>query len=441
MFERCRTSGTRGCLSGTVLALLLLMAVPVRAALPVTGAAATPAYWLRADGDVPLLSAEEAAALNRQIAAHGDIHDLTASPERLAGTEVRARIAAAAQDLAGEELPGLYRGEQRLTAKTWQEVRWNCALDAVGEIVTVRYAVAVQRADVRLLPTGDGWYESPGDVRYDSLQGTVLDPGEAVLVLHSTRDGMFAFVESRDYLGWVDIRSLALTDRETWRGFAAPEEFFTVTVPQLRLYDAGRTLLYQLGAKIPGTYAAEGTMRLCIPVRDAGGHLRVREDAAVADGRLTPGRLPLTHNNLVRLAFAPLGTEYGWGGQNEGMDCSSYVQNVYRAMGVELPRDADQQERACMRLPLAGLDTNARAERLSGAPLGALLFRPGHVMLYLGRDAGNIPLVIHDISSYYEDGEKRYMRQVVVSDLTFQNARGEAAINTLDTIGLVAPRP
>ena len=62
-------------------------------------------------------------------------------------------------------------------------------------------------------------------------------------------------------------------------------------------------------------------------------------------------------------------------------------------------------------------------------------------MLYLGRDAGNTPLVIHDISSYYEDGVQQYIRQVVVSTLDFKNSRGTAAIDTLDGIGLIAPAP
>jgi len=49
--------------------------------------------------------------------------------------------------------------------------------------------------------------------------------------------------------------------------------------------------------------------------------------------------------------------------------------------------------------------------------------------------------VIHDISSYYEDGEKKYIRQVVVSTLAFQNESGTAAIDTLTAIGLIAPAP
>ena len=60
-------------------------------------------------------------------------------------------------------------------------------------------------------------------------------------------------------------------------------------------------------------------------------------------------------------------------------------------------------------------------------------------MLYLGQDNMGTPLVIHAISSYYEGGVKRSIRQVVVSDLTFFNAAGLAALDTLTQIGHIVP--
>lgn len=418
-------------------ALLLLPVVPAHASLPVQGAAATAAYWMRADGDVPLLSAEERTARERKSVVEGLLYDLVDAPQWRTGRTLRREVERAAQGL-DRSLPEVYAGGDPLTRAAWDSTLDQRAIGEIGRKVRARPAVAVRRADVRLLPTDEGWYEDPDDVDYDLLQGTVLDPGEAVLVLHEAQDGRFVFVETRDYRGWVDARALADTDWKTWRTFAAPAEFFTVTTAQLRM-DEG--LHYQLGAQIPGRRAADGTLLLLLPKRDAEGHLAVQEKRKSDDGSLAVGRLPLTHNNLMRLAFAPLYTEYGWGGANEGMDCSSYVQNIYRAMGVDLPRDADMQERACSLLPLAGLSAAERYALLADVPPGSLLFRPGHVMLYLGRDAGGRPLVIHDISSYYADGEKQYIRQVVVSTLEFQNASGTAAIDTLDAIGFIAPAP
>lgn len=405
------------------------------AALPIGGAAADPLYWQRADGDTPLLSAVEIAALNRRIAASTDsLHDLTAVPETLSGAQVRAYIDAAAQDFGDPALPELYAGKEMLGTEEWRAVRENRSYDAVPVVVQVRYAVAAQRTDVRLLPTAEGWYDELGDVNYDALQGTVLDPGEAVLILHTSADSSHVFVMTRDYLGWVRMDHLARTDRRTWFRFAAPERYYTVTDAALALRAESGPLLYQLGARIP---TGRGTEQGLIPVRDAAGCLIVRDIHLPHQG-LYRGTISPTRNHLVRLAFAPLDTEYGWGGLQGGMDCSSYVQNIYRAMGIFLPRDADVQEHALGQIAMTGGAEQRRA-RLEEMPSGTLLFRPGHVMLYLGTDRAGEPLVIHDISSYYEDGTKRYIRRVVVSDLNFLNARGTAALDTLTHIGQVLP--
>lgn len=405
------------------------------AALPIGGAAADPLYWQRADGDTPLLSAVEIAALNRRIAASTDsLHDLTAVPETLSGAQVRAYIDAAAQDFGDPALPELYAGKEMLGTEEWRAVQENRSYDAVPVVVQVRYAVAAQRTDVRLLPTAEGWYDELGDVNYDALQGTVLDPGEAVLILHTSADSSHVFVMTRDYLGWVRMDHLARTDRRTWFRFAAPERYYTVTDAALALRAESGPLLYQLGARIP---TGRGTEQGLIPVRDAAGCLIVRDIHLPHQG-LYRGTISPTRNHLVRLAFAPLDTEYGWGGLQGGMDCSSYVQNIYRAMGIFLPRDADVQEHALGQIAMTGGAEQRRA-RLEEMPSGTLLFRPGHVMLYLGTDRAGEPLVIHDISSYYEDGTKRYIRRVVVSDLNFLNARGTAALDTLTHIGQVLP--
>jgi cell wall-associated NlpC family hydrolase len=56
-----------------------------------------------------------------------------------------------------------------------------------------------------------------------------------------------------------------------------------------------------------------------------------------------PHRYP-TPEDVLATAQAFLGVPYLWGGTTlKGMDCSGFVQQVYRLNGVGLPRDADQQ--------------------------------------------------------------------------------------------------
>ena len=193
-------------LTGAALLVMVTAAPPVQAALPVTGAAATPDYWLRADGDEPLLSAEAGARASAH-AALGLLHDLTGAGEFRAGSAVRAQIRAAAQgnDAA---LPELYEGGQPLTARRWYEVCRNCALDTIGAAVPIRTAVAVCRADVRLLPTGTGWYSSPNDLTMMPCRAPYWIPGKpfSYCTRHGT-DAMRSLRRGTTAAGWTQMRS------------------------------------------------------------------------------------------------------------------------------------------------------------------------------------------------------------------------------------------
>src|SRR3546814_6380766 len=53
--------------------------------------------------------------------------------------------------------------------------------------------------------------------------------------------------------------------------------------------------------------------------------------------------LPLTRANIIRQGFRFLGERYGWGHGYNGRDCSGFVSEVYRSMGVQLPRNTSDQ--------------------------------------------------------------------------------------------------
>ena len=53
--------------------------------------------------------------------------------------------------------------------------------------------------------------------------------------------------------------------------------------------------------------------------------------------------LPLTRANLLRQAFKFLGERYGWGHSYDARDCSGFVSDVYRSMGVQMPRNTRDQ--------------------------------------------------------------------------------------------------
>lgn len=393
-----------------VLMLMLLINTKTFAAgIEITDQRATPEYWTakNPDGDKLLFTTRQIERLNAEILQRDSYAaDLKNYPETITADNLRARIQKLIDDV-------------RLVGSP--SVMANRNLDALTDS-KITYAVTTERVDIRLLPQ-----PPTGDIS-DQIQGTALDPAEAVAVLWESKDGKFSFVQARYYFGWVNKSALAFTDRATWLTYVEPQNFLVVTANKKFANVNGKMIRFQMGAKIPlqSTEMVNNTWTARLPLAENNKlkeyPAKVLNDENVSTGFLTP-----TTNNFIRQSFRFLGDVYGWGGLKNSVDCSAFVQDVYRSMGINIPRDADMQA-SCV--PLVSVFNNVtHAERVDivrRAPTGALLLIPTHVMLKLGNDDSGTPIVIHAIGGS--------TRKVIVSDLNFQSANGAAMIDRLTDI-------
>ena len=407
---------------------------------------ATADYWTGRDprGEELWLTGPEIGAVNERIRENnGTLTDLKEFATELPADELREMILDAQQAFRGAARPGEHYAADGspIGWADYQAAQANCALTAIGRSGSVRYAVTAMRANLRLLPTRQFYFDDPDFLHYDDLQGTALDPMEPVLVLHESRDGEFFFVRARHYTGWVARHALAFTERSVWERYVRPKDFFVVTNNKktFRLKGVGE-FLFQMGSVLPiFGRKRNGACSVRFPVNQKG-RLREAEAELSEDSSLHRGWLPCTRNNMIRQAFKFLGDSYGWGGMEDSVDCSSFVGDVYRSVGVELPRDANEQERSMPHLTeLSGFSTEERYEALRRAPAGALLFKRGHVLMYLGTDEADTPLAIHAVSSYFTFPggvrKKHYIRRVLVSDLRYTGWDGTEMIDSLTRIG------
>ena len=77
---------------------------------------------------------------------------------------------------------------------------------------------------------------------------------------------------------------------------------------------------------------------------------------------------------IVRAAYSQLGVPYVWGASapGVGLDCSGLTQYCYRQAGIAIPRNSEDQAAFGRKVPV------------SEATPGDILWRPGHVAIYVG---------------------------------------------------------
>ena len=147
------------------------------------------------------------------------------------------------------------------------------------------------------------------------------------------------------------------------------------------------------------------------------------------------GYLPYTTANIVTQAFKSLGNRYGWGGMMNAQDCSSYVREVYRCFGFELPRNTTWQ--AAMPADVTVMSDMTDDERkavLDTLPAGAILIFNGHEMIYLGKDNNGLYYTINDVSSLVPPDQPGVIvkpRSVIVNDLSTLRGNGSTWLANL----------
>ena len=353
--------------------------------------------------DKVLLDSDGIRTLNRKmIDAAPNLRDMTALPATMAGIEVRAMIEK--YNLPADER--YVDGHTLITAEMRDNVKHNRNLDRIPETVELKRAVITGRSDLKGFPT-EKTFHRHGDPHYDGIQETELISGFPAAVLHTSGDGHFSFVLSYFYSGWISSQNVAYCTDEEYMLFAAPQDYVTVVAKTVEC-DGIR---FDMGAVLPYVTEDADSYTVQIPKRHGDTGTLFLEEAELSKADAVRGSLDYTMKNYYAQAFAYLGTYYGWGGADGGVDCSGFVCAIFRTFGIYLPRNTGEQSKyagtvlSLLNDPSGVLDTVNQP---------SAVYRPGHVMLYLGKKNGT-----HYIIHAPQGGE-----QVCVAELSMANLTG-----------------
>ncbi len=293
---------------------------------------------------------------------------------------------------------GTWYGENRrlVPSKFLQELLDNCSLETFPSLNEA--AIAVAPAHLRGLPTRLPFFERRDGYPFDMLQYPNVKLNEPLRVLHASRDGIWLYVETAYTCGWIEARDVALADAgfvTSWmerQQMVIVRDYTTITDDR-----GGITYRAKIGTILPlvSEGEAEWTVQIAAP-----GEARKAAGSTARIPRAAAARFPLAFNrdNVALIGDQLVGQPYGWGEMYGMRDCSATLRDFFLPFGIWLPRTAaDQIASVPNQADLASLTPTEKDEaiRWLGVPFHTLLYKPGHIMLYVGTDQEGRPLVFH----------------------------------------------
>ena len=293
--------------------------------------------------------------------------------------------------------------------------------------VSVQWGVVVERASMRSYPTFTRVLKSVDDRDLDRFQETGVFPGQRLALLHESADGQWWFAVNYHYAAWVPKKAVAVGEREQLEQWYGQSSHLMVTGASVYTNynpEDARTseVRLDMGVSLPLLSAKEvghnvhgqnpfASYIVSLPVRAQDGALEF-VPALIGRGRdVSVGPLAYRPSQILRQAFKFLGERYGWGHDYNARDCTGFVGEVYKSLGILMPRNSGQQGTSdfAPTQTFAEGDHAARVKALKGLSVGDLIYIPGHVMMYIGEVDGE-PYVIHDVTGlrYFTEDQTLY---------------------------------
>lgn len=383
----------------------------------------SPEYWIDTRTMQNLImSTQEIQTFNKKnTALDPALYDVESQPSTLSKGELTAYIRSISNI---PKYPRIFTDGTTVTGIDFARYEAALNLEAIQNTNPVKFALTVRRTSIRTYPTYDLLFSENAKNRdIERFQESVLFPGDALAVLHESKDGKWALVQSYNYIAWVPLEDIAIGVREQVFEYTNSDKFLVITGDKVStVYNPEvakvSELQLDMGTKLPlsrpkalqnNLYGQNPYLShmVLLPVRSDDGSLSFKHALIARKEDVHVGYLPFTRENIIKQSFKFLGERYGWGHRFNARDCSGFVSEVYKSFGIKLPRNSGDQGRSEIG-DNARYDKGAlrqdKIDRLKQGQAGDLIYIPGHVMMLLGHSDGQ-PYVIHDVHglSYLQD--------------------------------------
>ncbi|MBU3092072.1 SH3 domain-containing protein [Clostridium sp. CF011] len=396
-------------------------------------------YWTKLSGmNKDIMNVQEIEAYNKSsLTTVGSIVDLENYEESFSMQELINKINTISSMPKSERF---HEDGKLVVQEYYNKLIKNCNIEKLMDLLDIKYAITIRKTVMRTFPTYDKIFKTGDNYEFDRFQETAVYPVEPIVILLSSVDKKWYFAQMYNYLAWIPEKDVAISSKEEIFDYLKTENFLVTTGKRVftnynPLNEQLSEVKFDMGIKIPLADIKEiegdiygqnsaGNYVVKLPTRDNKGNVEFKKALIAKNEDISLGYLPYTRKNIIVNAFKFLGERYGWGGMFNSRDCASFIMDVYRTMGIKLPRNSEDQGKLAVgnfyEMP-ENMTMGDREKLLNKLKPGTPVFMNGHTMIYIGKEKGQY-YAIHNFSGFYkpqQDGSLKYykVREVMVSPL------------------------
>ncbi len=303
--------------------------------------------------------------------------------------------------------------------------------------------IVLRKCNIRALPSEKPHYydfnKAGEGYPFDNFQVANLYAGYPVLITHKSKDGSWFYVENIVAEGWVHSKNIAFVDEKFIRRWKTGK-YAALISDNVPVNDSNGIFRFEAGI---GSFFPIKDIKLnknMKNIRENKEYWFGKEEQELEINKLSKERsesnpinknndkleifivsedenknaimktakiskdvavekpYKFNHKNMIRILEELHNENYGWGGLHGNRDCSGMVRDIFVPFGMILPKYSYSQATKDDYIILENLDKKSKLEFIknNAKPFSTLLYKYGHVMLYVGSYNNDI-LVFHNV--------------------------------------------
>lgn len=284
---------------------------------------------------------------------------------------------------------GSYLNNKKMIKQDLDNIKENRNLNGIKRKMRLQYGFTRERTNMRLYPTSDTIHR--GNVKFDANQYSSISPFTPLYIAHISKDGKFYYCLTDFLRGWIEVDKINIYGTDDFIKIQKMDHLRVV-----KDHTSIGNVVYGIGDKVP--LIAKGITRAAVLSPE-----NKKVVVPLDNSKYLVGDAIFSEKYIKSIAESVMDNPYDWGGKEGRRDCSSYVRDLWRVFGANIPRSTGTQNlvgKTLLFKPKKAEDFYTVLDEAK--PFKTLIFFKGHVILYAGKE-NNDYVIYHAVSKLKND--------------------------------------